>query len=69
MEASSVRRSAEHVPKYAPFLHLKCAHSQPLHLVGTILALECSWHYKLPEHMLSRPVCIDKLGYSSHGAR
>eukprot|EP00983_Pelagomonas_calceolata_P051380 1142381-Pelagomonas_calceolata.AAC.6 len=30
----------------------RCAHSQPLHLIGTILALKCSWRSKLPEHML-----------------
>eukprot|EP00983_Pelagomonas_calceolata_P070842 1150954-Pelagomonas_calceolata.AAC.1 len=27
-------------------------HSQPLHLIGTILALKCSWCYKLSGHML-----------------
>eukprot|EP00983_Pelagomonas_calceolata_P113107 1159953-Pelagomonas_calceolata.AAC.4 len=43
---------AEHMPKYAPFLHFNCAHSQPLHLIGTILDLKFSWRYKLPEHML-----------------
>eukprot|EP00983_Pelagomonas_calceolata_P092503 1157673-Pelagomonas_calceolata.AAC.4 len=38
------RRLTEHVPKYAPFVHLKCAHPQnPLHLIGITLALECSW--------------------------
>eukprot|EP00983_Pelagomonas_calceolata_P051841 1142589-Pelagomonas_calceolata.AAC.3 len=31
---------------------LKCAHPQPLHLIGTTVALECSWRYKLPEHVL-----------------
>eukprot|EP00983_Pelagomonas_calceolata_P119803 1160641-Pelagomonas_calceolata.AAC.1 len=29
------RGSAKHVPRYAPVLHFKCAHSQPLHLMGT----------------------------------
>eukprot|EP00983_Pelagomonas_calceolata_P077354 1153819-Pelagomonas_calceolata.AAC.1 len=29
-----------------------CAHSQPLHLTGTILALKRSWNNKLPEHIL-----------------
>eukprot|EP00983_Pelagomonas_calceolata_P115889 1160247-Pelagomonas_calceolata.AAC.28 len=40
------------MPKYAPFLHLKCAHPQPFDPTGTICALKCSWRYKLPEHML-----------------
>eukprot|EP00983_Pelagomonas_calceolata_P093011 1157729-Pelagomonas_calceolata.AAC.6 len=39
------RESAKHVPKYAPFSHLKRAHSQPLHLIGTILALKSSWRW------------------------
>eukprot|EP00983_Pelagomonas_calceolata_P124094 1161073-Pelagomonas_calceolata.AAC.1 len=46
------RGLSERIPKYAPFLHLKCVHSQPLHMIGAILALKCSWRYKLPEHML-----------------
>eukprot|EP00983_Pelagomonas_calceolata_P068499 1149948-Pelagomonas_calceolata.AAC.4 len=29
-----------------------CSHPQPLHLVVTILASNCSWLSKLPEHML-----------------
>eukprot|EP00983_Pelagomonas_calceolata_P069939 1150573-Pelagomonas_calceolata.AAC.6 len=43
----------EHVPKYAPFLLLKCAHPQPLYQIGTLLALKCSWRYMLTEHMLN----------------
>eukprot|EP00983_Pelagomonas_calceolata_P035283 1103477-Pelagomonas_calceolata.AAC.2 len=31
---------------------LKPAHPQPLHPIGTNLALQCYWRYKLPEHML-----------------
>eukprot|EP00983_Pelagomonas_calceolata_P056065 1144426-Pelagomonas_calceolata.AAC.10 len=46
------RGSAKHVPKYAPSLCFKCAHSQPLHLIWTSFALKHSWRYKLPEHML-----------------
>eukprot|EP00983_Pelagomonas_calceolata_P066308 1148970-Pelagomonas_calceolata.AAC.4 len=29
-----------------------CAHSQPLHPIGTIVAQKCSWQSKLTEHML-----------------
>eukprot|EP00983_Pelagomonas_calceolata_P012235 391106-Pelagomonas_calceolata.AAC.8 len=47
----AMRGLSEHVPEHAPLLHLNCAHSQPLHLIGTVLALKCSWRYKLPEHM------------------
>eukprot|EP00983_Pelagomonas_calceolata_P125801 1161239-Pelagomonas_calceolata.AAC.2 len=57
--------SAKHALKCAPFLHLKCAYSQPLHLIENILAQKCSWRFKLPEHMLRFvccPVCLDKLG-------
>ena len=43
---------SEQIPKYAPFLHLKRVYSQPLHVIGTISALECTWFYTLPEHML-----------------
>eukprot|EP00983_Pelagomonas_calceolata_P075009 1152809-Pelagomonas_calceolata.AAC.2 len=46
------RGLSENMPKYAPFSHLKCAHPQPFDLIGTSFALKCSWHYKLPEHML-----------------
>eukprot|EP00983_Pelagomonas_calceolata_P120113 1160675-Pelagomonas_calceolata.AAC.10 len=31
---------------------VRCAHSQPLDLIGTTQALKCSWRYKLPELML-----------------
>eukprot|EP00983_Pelagomonas_calceolata_P096130 1158094-Pelagomonas_calceolata.AAC.4 len=48
----SQRGLSEYVPKYAPFWHLKCAHPQPLHLIGRIFAPKCGWRYKLPEHML-----------------
>eukprot|EP00983_Pelagomonas_calceolata_P066161 1148892-Pelagomonas_calceolata.AAC.8 len=34
------------------FRLFKCTHSGSLHLIGTILALECSLRYYLPEHML-----------------
>eukprot|EP00983_Pelagomonas_calceolata_P119335 1160595-Pelagomonas_calceolata.AAC.4 len=40
----------EDMPEYAPFSDLKCAHPQPLHLIGT--TLKCSWRYKLPEYLL-----------------
>eukprot|EP00983_Pelagomonas_calceolata_P086686 1156806-Pelagomonas_calceolata.AAC.4 len=40
------------MPKYAPCLHVKCAHPQPFDLIGTFFALKCSWRYKLPEHMV-----------------
>eukprot|EP00983_Pelagomonas_calceolata_P051573 1142473-Pelagomonas_calceolata.AAC.7 len=33
-------------------LAVQCAHPQPLHLIGTIVALKCSRRYKLPEHVL-----------------
>eukprot|EP00983_Pelagomonas_calceolata_P007444 243273-Pelagomonas_calceolata.AAC.1 len=46
------RGLSENMPKYAPFLHLKCARPQPFDPIGTMFALKCSWRYKLPEHML-----------------
>eukprot|EP00983_Pelagomonas_calceolata_P083006 1156061-Pelagomonas_calceolata.AAC.13 len=42
----------EHMSKYAPNLHFKCARPQPLHLIWITLALKRSWRHKLPEHML-----------------
>eukprot|EP00983_Pelagomonas_calceolata_P041921 1138260-Pelagomonas_calceolata.AAC.1 len=59
---------SEHVPKYAPFLHLECAHSQPLHLIGTILALKCSWRQTY--HTLYGIVMITALiaGLDTHEA-
>eukprot|EP00983_Pelagomonas_calceolata_P055013 1143940-Pelagomonas_calceolata.AAC.1 len=46
------RGLSEQIPKYAPFLHLKCVNSQPLHVIEPIFTLKCSWRYKLPKHML-----------------
>eukprot|EP00983_Pelagomonas_calceolata_P056986 1144878-Pelagomonas_calceolata.AAC.3 len=62
------RGPTEHVPKYAPFLHSKCTHPQPLHLIGAVLAVQCSWHYKLPEHVLRCPRELSKLKNSQSGA-
>eukprot|EP00983_Pelagomonas_calceolata_P021476 673107-Pelagomonas_calceolata.AAC.5 len=59
------RGSAKHAPKYAPFLHLKCTHSQPLHLIGTILALKCIWQQTVRAYAqicASCPMCLDRLG-------
>eukprot|EP00983_Pelagomonas_calceolata_P085202 1156506-Pelagomonas_calceolata.AAC.2 len=58
----------QHVPKYAPFLPFKCAHPQPLHLIGTIFAKQCSegWHYKLPEHMLRIKFIKWENGWNRH---
>eukprot|EP00983_Pelagomonas_calceolata_P105000 1159085-Pelagomonas_calceolata.AAC.7 len=50
--------------QYAPSLHLKYAHPQPLHLIGTSFALKYARHYKLPEHMLrevkEKPLCYSE---------
>jgi hypothetical protein len=35
--------------KYVPFLHSETGHSQPLHPIGTIFALNESLHYELHE--------------------
>eukprot|EP00983_Pelagomonas_calceolata_P031690 993581-Pelagomonas_calceolata.AAC.1 len=32
-------------------LHEMVRPPKALHLIGTILALNCGWHYELPEHM------------------
>eukprot|EP00983_Pelagomonas_calceolata_P058023 1145329-Pelagomonas_calceolata.AAC.3 len=47
--------SAPYATSMAPtFLAMlkECAHPQPLHPIGTILALKYSWHYKVPDQML-----------------
>jgi len=35
------------------FLHSLDSHSQPLHLIDTILVPKCSWHWDLPERVPS----------------
>eukprot|EP00983_Pelagomonas_calceolata_P071230 1151141-Pelagomonas_calceolata.AAC.1 len=30
----------------------ECAHPHPFDPIGAVFALKCSWHCKLPEHML-----------------
>jgi hypothetical protein len=38
--------------KYVPYLHSEASHPLSLYPIGTVFALNWSWHYELHEHVL-----------------
>ena len=46
------RGSTGEISKYVPFMHSEAGHPLPLYPIGTIFALNRSWHYELHEDVL-----------------
>ena len=42
----------EQMSKYVPFLHSEASYPLPLYSIGTIFALNWSWHYELHDDVL-----------------